>query len=179
MQRKFLEDLGLDKDLIDKILNEAGKDAESFKNTKTALETEKKALEAQVAEANKKIEEFSNVDISKLKDEIESYKKKYEESEKTKALELKNLNLNHEIDKAIIGAKAKNAKAVRGLLDINSLEASKDLSKDIETQLKGLLESDSYLFDSNVEEKSLGTGGSKKAPGGASEVDPFLKGLGF
>ena len=35
MKRKFLEDLGLEKDVIDKILNEAGADIE-----KTKAETE-------------------------------------------------------------------------------------------------------------------------------------------
>ena len=45
MQRKFLEDMGLEKDVIDKIMSENGKDIESTKH-KLEVELGQVALEA-------------------------------------------------------------------------------------------------------------------------------------
>jgi hypothetical protein len=58
MKREFLEELKLDKEVIDKIMNENGKDIEAEKSKVTAKDTEIEGVKTQLNEANKQIESF-------------------------------------------------------------------------------------------------------------------------
>lgn len=67
MEREFLSKLGLEKDVIDKIMAENGKDIEAVKaktkaNEQTVAEkaSEIESLKAQLAEANKTIDGFKD-----------------------------------------------------------------------------------------------------------------------
>ncbi|MEM5769156.1 MAG: phage scaffolding protein, partial [Bacillota bacterium] len=51
------------------------------------------------------------------------------------------------LDSAITTAKGRNAKALRGLLDVDVLKASKNQSEDIKAALEALKASDGYLFE--------------------------------
>ena len=53
---------------------------------------------------------------------------------------------NDTLDKAIVAAGGRNAKAIRGLLDIDALKGSKDQTEDIKKALDAAKESDAYLF---------------------------------
>lgn len=75
MKRSFLENLGLEKDVIDQIMKEHG----------TGIETEKantKAAREQLEEANKKIKEFSDMDIDSIKKTSKEWQEKAESFEK-------------------------------------------------------------------------------------------------
>ena len=52
------------------------------------------------------------------------------------------------LDGAINGSKAKNGKAVKALLDLDKLKASKNQTEDIKSALEELKKSDGYLFGS-------------------------------
>ena len=154
MDRKFLEDLGLEKEVIDKIMEENGKDIEKekkgvdkLKSDNAVLTSEKERLEGQLQEANGTIEELSKIDAEKLQEEVQTYKKKFEESEREKEAEIKKITLEHEIEKNLLSAGAKNLKAVKALLDIEEIEKSNELTKTITTQIENLKESDGYLFE--------------------------------
>lgn len=80
MNRKFLEELGLEKEVIDKVMAEHGKaiqavkpaeDYEELKNTKATLEQKLKDLQNTL---QTKDDELSN--LEELKKEVESYKLK-------------------------------------------------------------------------------------------------------
>ena len=61
MKRDFLKDLGLDKETIDKIMDENGKDAEAHSRTKEQLaqvQTENEGLKSQITQLNGSIEEL-------------------------------------------------------------------------------------------------------------------------
>lgn len=51
------------------------------------------------------------------------------------------------LEKAIMGAKAKNTKAVMALLDVDALKASKNMDADITTALEAVRKDNDYLFD--------------------------------
>jgi len=78
MERKFLSDLGLEKDVIDKIMTENGNDIEAEKDKVTeAVKSEKKKyadLEELYNDANGKIESFKDLDPEKVKKEMEELK---------------------------------------------------------------------------------------------------------
>lgn len=85
MNRKFLEELGLEKELIEKVMGEYGKSVQELKTEKEELEglkTEKSTLEEQLSELQKtlstKEEEFSSYEsnLGELQKEVETYKLK-------------------------------------------------------------------------------------------------------
>ena len=85
MKREFLKELGLEDDVIDKIMAENGKDIENAKGDVTKLEAEIKTkekeletLQGQLKKANEQIEEFKDMDIDAIKKAADDYKEKYE-----------------------------------------------------------------------------------------------------
>ena len=127
-------------------------------NTIQTLETEKETISGQLETANNKIREFTNMDIEAIKTEAADYKQKYEDAETQRALNLKEMNLNHTLETAFLKAGAKNTKAVKALLDIENLKESQNLNEDIEKAISDLRGSDGYLFKDAVEEISIGGG---------------------
>lgn len=95
---------------------------------------------------NTKLKEFEGVDVADLKGQIETLKgdlekqkNEYEEKEADRLF-------NEALDKAISTAGGRNAKAIRGLMDIDALKSSKDQTEDIKKALEGIRETDAYLF---------------------------------
>ncbi|MEG2686656.1 MAG: phage scaffolding protein, partial [Christensenellaceae bacterium] len=88
MKTEFLKELGLEKDVIDKIFAENGKDVEAFKTKAGTLETERDGLKTQLEEANKAIEEFKGLDVEGIKKATEEWKQKAEQAEKDSAAKI-------------------------------------------------------------------------------------------
>ena len=63
MKRKFLEDLGIEKEAIEKIMAENGADIERAKGDTEALKT-------QLNETQEKLKSFEGVDVAELKGKI-------------------------------------------------------------------------------------------------------------
>lgn len=101
---------------------------------------EVKTLRGQLQTAQDGLQAFDGVDVDNLKGQI----KKLQDD---MAAQADRFRFDALLDGAIRDAKGKNVKAVRALLDVDSLKASKDQTNDIKTALAGLVESDGYLFD--------------------------------
>lgn len=71
----------MEKEVIDKIMVENGKDIENYKAQVAALTTEKDNLIAQLADANHQIEDFKELDIEGIKNAAKERKKKFEAAE--------------------------------------------------------------------------------------------------
>lgn len=89
MKREFLEELGLEKEAIDKIMAENGKDIEQAKKPGELKDAEIETLKNQLKEANDEIKSYKDMKIEDIKASAESWKKKAEEHEKALA-DLKN-----------------------------------------------------------------------------------------
>lgn len=79
MKRKFLEDLGLEKDVIDQIMDENGKDIEAEKKK---AESERNDLRSQLTAAQDTLKGFEGIDPAAIQQQIEDYKKKAEDAER-------------------------------------------------------------------------------------------------
>ena len=71
---------------------------------------------------------------------------------------------DHALEAAITGAKGRNAKAIRALLDVNTLKASKNQAEDIKAALDALKKDNGYLFDDGNTPPPY-AGGAGKGPG--------------
>jgi len=174
MKREFLEGLGLEKDVIDKIMTENGKDINNAKGDLETKEKEVETLQGQLETANKEIESYKEMDIEGIKAAADDYKTKFEETERQAREDMANLKFEHELEGAIRDSKAKNVKAVKALLDIETLRDSNNRLDDIKKALEETKTDNGYLF--GIDEPkgtggSLGAGGKNKGSTGITKED--------
>lgn len=160
MERKFLEELGLEKEAIDKIMAENGKDIEAQKAL-TLAESEKlkKATET-ISQLQDTVKQFDGVDVEKLKSDVATWEAKYND-------DLAKVKLENALEMALVTGKAKNTKAVKALLDLESIKLDGDNLLGLDTQLEKLKEDASYLFDEKTDDTKL------KASSGADHQNPL------
>ena len=119
MERKFLESLGIEKEAIDKIMAENGKDIEAQKAL-TAAETQKvTAANNTIKQLQDAVKKFDGVDVEKLKGDLAALQQKYN-------ADTAKLRLDNALDVAIIGAKGRSTKAVKAFLDYGKLKLKDD-----------------------------------------------------
>lgn len=142
MKREFLEGLGLEKETIDQIMTENGNDINREKakadEYKSQLDTAKETLKG-----------FEGVDVAQLQGEITKLNTDLANKDAEYKQKIADMEFSSVLDSAISGSKAKNVKAVKALLDLDKLKASKNQTEDIKTALEELRKSDSYLFGSD------------------------------
>lgn len=125
MTRKQLEDLGLSKEQMDSVMKINGEDIE---NAKGVVAGDSTALSARIAE----LEQASANATAAHENEITQ------------------LKMGFAIEQALVSAKAKSIKAVKALLDTDSLKLEKDGSvKGLKEQIEKLVtdENTSFLFE--------------------------------
>ena len=96
--------------------------------------------------ATAELDKFKDVKPEEMQATIEQLRKDLKAKDDEYAAKEAERLFNDTLDKAIVAAGGRNAKAIRGLLDIDALKGSKDQTEDIKKALDGIRESDSYLF---------------------------------
>lgn len=147
MKRKFLEDLGLEKEAIDKIMAEHGKSIEKYKDDLAVKEAENNTLREQLSLANDEIEGFKKLNIEEIQKAADDYKKKFEEAEKKAKADMEKIQFDHALEKALTDAKAKNVKAVTALLDFETIKLKDGKLVGLKEQLEAIQKDNDYLFD--------------------------------
>lgn len=181
MKRKFLEDLGIEKETIDKILDEAGSDLEKAKGDYETIKKEKETLESQIKERDKQLEELkkNTKTVDDLNKTIEKLQEENKTSKENYAKEIKSIKIDNAIDIALTNAKAKNKQAVRALLkDLDKAEILEDGTiKGLSDQIKTLTEAEdsSFLFEKTTAPSITGATPANSSDGqisGKSNLDP-------
>ena len=171
MKRDFLQnfkvgDQPLSKEIIDAIMAENGRDIEAAKKPFADYDTVKSQLE----EAQKTIKGFQDqgADIDAVRKSAKEWEEKYNAAISESDQKIANMAFDHALESAIIGAKGKNAKAIRALLDVDTLKGSKNQEADIKTALEALKKDNSYMFDDGDTPPNYagGTGTGNNPPDG-------------
>ena len=150
MTKKDFTDLGISEELATKAAEASKKELESYvqKSKYDLAVTEKETLEIQIKEHGKQLEELKKAakgseelekKVKELQDNAAASKAKYEK-------QINDIQLNHAIDTALKEAKAKNAKAVRSLLDMNDIVLDDGKVKGLDKQIKKLQEAEDSKF---------------------------------
>jgi len=174
MERKFLEDLGLEKSAVDSIMVEHGKNLTASQTTVTDLTAENTTLKEQIAtrDTDLKTLQDSNKNSDEVRGQLDDLKAKYEDQKAASALELTSIKTSAAIDLALTQNGAKNIKAVKSLLENDTIkfdEGGKLLG--LSEQLTSLQKDEPYLFNSNESEASKPphiVGGGSGDPSGAA-----------
>lgn len=187
MTRKQLEDLGLTKEQVDSVMKINGDDIENAKGTAATeiknLQTEVEGLKTQVGDRDKQLETLkaSAGDNADLKKKIEDLQTENATAKATHESELNQLKIDFAVEKALTGAKAKNIKAVKALLELGEAKLDKDGNvKGLDEQIEKLRSGDDtkFLFEAQKQQKQQqnfkgfqpGASGGKK-PGEDETVD--------
>lgn len=181
MKRKFLEDMGLEKEQVDKILDEnsqdigkAKGDSEKIQKDLDAANAEVESLKGQISDRDKQLETLKNStgDVEGMKQEIAKLQADNKAKDDAHAAEIKQLKIDAAIDSALTGAKAKNNTAVKALLkDLNKAELAEDGTiKGLAEQIEALQKSDAYLFDTTTK-KQTQVKGAKPGESGNEDGD--------
>lgn len=149
MKTEFLKGLGLEQDVIDKIMAENGKDIAAEKAKTTKAEGERDNFKDQLATATESLEKFKDVDPTAMQGEIDKLTQQLKDKDAEYAAKEADRIFSDTIKEAIKTAGGRNEKAVMAMLDMDALKTSKNQSEDIKKALETVKESDAYLFGSN------------------------------
>lgn len=174
MERKFLEELGIDKEAIDKIMAQHGRDIEAHKTTAENAAKDRDTYKGQLDDVSKKLKAFDGVDVEALRGEVETLKKDMAAKEANFQSQLADRDFQALLAAGITEAKGKNPKAIAALLDIDALKASKNQKEDMAAAIKALAASEAYLFgETNTTPATVKTGG-KHTENNNTSSDPFV-----
>jgi hypothetical protein len=168
MKREDLTKLGLTDDaVIDAIMKAHGQDIEGHKTALATSATQIETLQGQLKEAGATIESFKAMKPEELKAAADDYKTKFEQAQADAQKQVAALKFDHALDSALTGAKAKNAKAVKALLDMDVLQKAYDDKTgtivNFDEHLRPVRESNDYLFESETPTPKIVTGGNNKS----------------
>lgn len=111
----------------------------------------KKQLEKDIKTRDEQLEALKKVDaaglqatIDKLQNENKAAKEKYE-------ADLKKIQVDNAVERALLSAKAKNIKAVKALLNLEGAEFDGENIKGLDEQIKKLQENEDSKFLFNIE----------------------------
>ncbi len=134
-----------------------------------AKNTELKTVRGQLTAANRKIEDFEGLDIETVRREAADWKQKAERAEQDAAAQVAAVRFDAQLDAAIGKARGRNARAIKALLDMDTLRQSKDADKDITAALDALAKDSSYLFEPGTNANYAGGTGTTP-PAGDSDA---------
>lgn len=172
MQRKFLEDLGLEKDTIDKIMDEHGKAVNREKGKaddyKSQLDTAKQTLAG-----------FDGVDVSDLKNQISTLTTTLATKESEFNKKIAERDFNDMLSAKAKEYKARDIKSIKPFLDIDSLMSSKNQTADIDSAFAEIKKNNAYLFEDEQAPKvvSYTSGGNPDTNNSTTKANNALRSL--
>ena len=158
MKREFLKELGIeDKEVIDKIMDENGKDIETAKGKNNddkvkELQAEVDKLNGQIKERDGQLDELKksagdNKELQKQIDDLKDANKAAQEKHDSEMAELKKSSA---IRQALSEAKARNIQAVMSLIDTSKVSIDGENTVGLKEQIDKLMteEDTKFLFES-------------------------------
>lgn len=174
--KEILKKAGIEEGKLDSVIGDINKELPKYfipKDKYNEVAEAKKKLEADIQERDKQLEQLKNAagNSEELKVQIEQLQAENKKAAEEWQAKMSQMQLDFAIDKALTAAKAKNAKAVKALLDMENVKLDGDKLLGLDDQLKAIKESDAYLFGES------GKVGSGTNPPGAGnpEANPWKK----
>ena len=116
------------------------------------LQEQKKQLEEASKTYQKQLEELTknNADVEALNKLVEQLQLSNKELETNHKQEMDRLQFDFALEGALNSAKSKNNKALKALLDMNSIKYQEGKFEGLQEQIEALQKDASYLFDLNT-----------------------------
>lgn len=126
------------------------------------LQEQKKQLEEASKTYQKQLEKLTknDADVEALNKLVEQLQLSNKELETNHKQEMDRLQFNFALDSALTNAKSKNNKALKALLDVDSIKYQEGKFEGLQEQIEALQKDASYLFDLNTAPSNTGGLGS-------------------
>lgn len=188
MKREELEALGLTKEQIDGTLDmyhkehdPVQKELDTVKANLAAEQEKVKTHEGTISGLKKDLEEFKDADVSGMKQKIEDLEKDIKAKEADYQQQIADRDFDDVLKDSINAAHGKNAKAIKALLDVETLKASKNQKEDVAAAIKALSEAeDSKMLFGEAEPNPTGKGDPIGGVGGTGtkpQADSLMSAL--
>jgi transketolase len=172
--KELLKKAGIEEEKVDSTITDINKELPKHfipKDKYNEVAEAKKKLEADIDERDKQLEQLKNAagNSEELKAQIEQLQAENQKAAEEWQAKMAQMQLDFAIERALTAAKAKNAKAVKALLDMEKVKLDGEQLLGLDDQLKTLKETDPYLFGDSGK-----VGGGTNPPGaGNPEVNPW------
>ena len=146
MKRKFLEDLGLETDVIEKIMTESGKDRTNLQAKVDDLIEQVNVKEETIKQKNDRIKELEKVDVEQAKTQA------FEEGKRQGSKEIEEFKKNSSLEKYLKEKfKVKDPSLIKPKIDMKKVKYNDEFEivEGLEEQINPLKESHDYLFESD------------------------------
>lgn len=161
MKRKFLEDMGLTKEQIDKIMTENGNDIEAFKQERDSYKT-------QFESAQTTLKSFEGVNIADLQGKVNQLTADLAAKDAEMKKQLADRDFNDLLKSTAAEYRPRDLKAVMPFLDVEKLRTSKNQQADIKAAIEAVKKDNAYLFQDAQIPRVVS---STKGPGGITTDD--------
>lgn len=140
---------------IRKALSEHYKNVQEVDKTLGKIEADRDTWKERAETAEETLKKFDGIDPEEIQNEIAIWKKKADDAEKDLADKLAQRDFEDALKESIAEAKGKNDKAIRALLDTDTLLKSKNQKEDIKKAIDALREAEdsSFLFVDEEQQK--------------------------
>lgn len=162
---------GITDEALKWLMDENGADINREKAKAEGIQKQLDAANGQLAAVQDKLKAFDGVDVDKLRGESDKLRQQIADMKDGWAFDSL-------LDGAIRDARGRSVKAIRGMLDVAALKASKDRSADIKAAIEGLVKESPWAFDADPAAGgkastgvTVNTGAEHGAGGSAGEVD--------
>jgi chromosome segregation ATPase len=183
MKREFIKGLGIEDDVVEKIMAEHGKTVQGLTDQIETLKTSETGLKAQLTERDNDIKTLKKDagDSGELKEKYEALQTKYKDDTKGLSDKIDDVQKSAAI-KVAIGDKAHDPDLVISQIDKSKIILNEDGSVKVglDDQVKSLQESKAFLFKTDKTPGGPGpsqSGDKDPGDGGLSEAD-ILAGFG-
>lgn len=152
MKREFLKDLGLEDDVINKIMAENGKEVAVYRAKLDDLNEQIQVKDTTIKQKSDKISEFEKVDIEALK------KEQFELGKVEGSKEVENFKKQNAIDKVYESEfevdgkkyKVKDKKGLQGYLDNEKIKYENNQVTGLVEQFSEIVKTSPYLFETDT-----------------------------
>lgn len=150
------------------------KDYEAQKEKLDTAEQKASASETTINSLKEDLKKFEGVDVTGLQQKITDLETDLQTKETEFQQKLADRDFDNLLTESIHGAKGKNAKAIRALLDVDALKTSKNQKDDVAAAIKALTEAEDskMLFGEADEAAEIGDviGSVKQKSGGTDDA---------
>lgn len=179
MNREQLKELGLTDEQVEEVMKAHGKSVNELKGQVDELESLKaqnKDLTKQLTERDEQLEELKKIDAEGLQAKIEELQTANETTKTEYEQKLQQQAFEHRLESTLKDSKVKNVKAVKALLDLESIKLDGEKLLGLDDQLSTIKESDGYLFEDEKQTNDIKpnfTTGQHQTEG-SKDNDPFM-----
>lgn len=134
---------------ITKQVAENYKTVAEFEKVKSRLEVERDNYKDSLDTAQNSLKEFEGVDVKELNGKVAQLTADLAKKDTEYQAKISDMEFDATLDNAISASKARNVKALKALLDVETLKASKNQAEDIKTAIENVKKDNDYLFESS------------------------------